>query len=59
MLDVAGLKDLVAKVYGPPRLARLKMMIEVALHQSIRPLASGLIFASQAVMRSARRVPEY
>jgi hypothetical protein len=44
VLDVAALKDLLAKMYSPPRLARLKMMIEVALHQCIRPLASGLVF---------------
>jgi hypothetical protein len=31
------------QMYGPPRLARLKMMIETALHQCIRPLASGLV----------------
>jgi putative transposase len=47
VLDVAALKDLLAKMYGPPRLARLKMMIEVALHQCIRPLASGLIFPAR------------
>jgi putative transposase len=49
VLDVAALKDLLAKLcmYGPPRLARLKMMIEVALHQCIRPLASGLIFPAR------------
>ena len=43
-LDNAALKDLLAKMYGPPGLARLKMMTEVALHQCIRPLASGLVF---------------
>jgi putative transposase len=58
VLDVAALKDLLARMYGPPRLARLKMMCELALQQCIRRLASGLV-SSQAVMRSARRVPEY
>jgi putative transposase len=47
VLDVAALKDLLAKMYGPPRLARLKMMIEVALHRCIRPLASGLILPAR------------
>jgi putative transposase len=43
-LDNAALKDLLGKMYGPPRLARLKMMCELALQQCIRPLASGLVF---------------
>jgi putative transposase len=44
VLDVAALKDLLAKMYGPPRSARLKLMCELALQQCIRPLASGLVF---------------
>jgi hypothetical protein len=31
-------------MYCPPRLARVKLMIELVLHQCIRPLASALIF---------------
>jgi putative transposase len=36
MLDVAALKDLLTKMYGPPRLASVKLMIELALHQARR-----------------------
>ena len=39
----AALKDLLA-MYGPPCLARLKIMCELALQQCIRSLASGLVF---------------
>jgi putative transposase len=44
VLDVAALKDLLAKNVWSARLARLKVITEVALHQCIRPLASGLVF---------------
>jgi putative transposase len=59
MLDVAALKDLVAKNVwsAPPRKAENDDRGGFA--PMYPPLASGLIFASQAVMRSARRVPEY
>jgi hypothetical protein len=43
-LDDAALQGPARKMYGPPRLARLKMMCELALQQCIRPLASGLVF---------------
>jgi putative transposase len=39
VLDVAALKDLLAKMYGPPRLARPKMMCELALQQCICALS--------------------
>ena len=43
MLDVAALKDLLAKMYGPPRLCKDQVRSDSSsLHKCIRPLASGL-----------------
>ena len=43
MLDVGSLKDLLGKMYGPPRLCKDQVRSDSSnLHKCIRPLASGL-----------------
>ena len=58
MLDASALRELLAKMYGPPVGARIKFTLTVPVCINVSGLSRVSCGCSQAMMRSARAVLE-
>ena len=58
MLDNAALKDLLAKMYGPPRCCKVFLSADGAACVNVSGLPRASCCCSQAMMRCARIVPK-